>query len=421
MRLRLLGASNEVGRSGVFLQGRKTFLLDYGIKINHDVDFPLELPVLPHAVVVSHAHLDHSGALPLVFRQGYPEIYMTPPTLNLTEMLLHDTIKVAKRRHKPQPYNPSSIKKIKKETKLISYHTEHEIGDSKIKLYDAGHIPGAAGVLVQDELNVFYTGDFKLEETRLHKPAEIPKEPVDVLVIESTYGGRDHPKRKAIEKEFVDACREVLDKGGHVVVPVFAVGRAQEILEVLYANDIEYPVYMDGMATKASEIILDFPNYVRDYKELYNSLLETHWIHSRNQRKRALQSPSIIIATAGMLQGGPVLHYLLNIVDDINSAVFLTGYQKEDTRGRELLENKIIDIDGYSLDFRKHWVEYFDFSAHASREGLRTMVKKTDPRLVVLNHGDLDQIRAFSQWLDDEDIPYLIPEKGVEYDLSEYL
>ena len=273
--------------------------------------------------------------------------------------------------------------------------------------------------LIEGKRTVCYTGDFKTEETRLHKPANVPNKKVDALIIETTYGGRDHPDRRELENSFYDACLEVLTKGGNVIIPVFAVGRAQEVLEILM--DIGYPIYMDGMAVHATEIILDYPEYIKNYRELYKATTNAIMVRNPRIRKQVMKEPSIVITTGGMLQGGPVIEYLYQAVKrPKDTAIFLTGFQKEDTPGRELMLYKTATIDGVTLDFRKHWVEYFDFSAHVGRRGLEKAVKQMDPNVVILNHGDLDQIEAFAEWLKEQGYNYVIPDAGETIDVDQY-
>ena len=421
MLITMYGACKEVGRSGLLIEeDNKRVVCDYGVLIETDgLYYPLPIDTKVHSIILSHAHLDHSGALPKVFLNNMPKVYMTPPTQALSDLLIDDAFKVAKRKKRKLPFEKKHFKYLIDNTRIIPYNKRQEIEGFEIEFYNAGHIPGSAMTLIEGKRTVCYSGDFKTEETRLHNPADVPNKKVDALIIETTYGGRDHPDRKELENSFYDACLEVLTKGGNVIVPVFAVGRAQEILEIL--RDIGYPIYMDGMAVHATEIILDYPEYIKNYKELYKATTNAIMVRNPKIRKQVMKEPSIVITTGGMLQGGPVIEYLYQAVKrPKDTAIFLTGFQKEDTPGRELMLYKTATIEGETLDFRKHWVEYFDFSAHVGRDGLEKTVKKMDPNVVILNHGDLDQMLAFAEWLSDQGYNYVIPDAGQTIDVDKY-
>ncbi len=403
MKLEVYGAAHEVGRSAFILDtGKDRILLDYGVKIEPDrVEYPLEFHGMIDAMILSHAHLDHSGYVPHLFTQLTTTLYMTPPTLELSELLWEDAMKVAKLRGEDPPYGREHIKEAKRRTVTFHYYQPFVVGDISVEFSDAGHIPGSALTrLDTGDVTILYTGDFKIEPMRLHSGADLSHADGDILIIESTYANRDHPPREETERRFVEKIKEILDNGGHVVIPVFALGRAQEIIDLLTSYHLNYPIYFDGMARQATRIILRFPDYISNYHRLKKASKKVIWIRSSGQRDHALDEPSIIVATAGMLQGGPVLHYLLKLKDDPSSAVLFTGYQTKESPGRKLLEEGKLEIDNYVFD-TKIMREYFDFSAHAGREDLFKMIEKVQPDVVIAIHGDPENVELLAREVEE--------------------
>ena len=260
------GACSEVGRAAMLLKdGNTGLVLDYGVKLDGDITTPLPLRGRADCAVLSHAHLDHSGALPMLYHTTEMPCYMTPPTLPLAELLVKDSVKVTIKKGLEQIFTADALKSFVRAIAPVGYGKKRPAGDFEFEFRDAGHILGSASVLLHGkEHSVFYTGDIKCEKTRLHNGADIPQQRADVVITESTYGNREHPPRGDVEKTFVDACNEAMEKGGNVLCPIFAVNRAQEIASVLKACDFAYPVYMDGMARDAAQMMLDFPDYVSD-------------------------------------------------------------------------------------------------------------------------------------------------------------
>jgi len=425
LEIQFLGACREVGRSAFLVQGKKkNIVLDYGNKINPEENlFPL--PVRKHIdlAILSHAHLDHSGAFPLLFKRSEFDVYMTPPTLPVSELLIRDSIKVSKLRGFEELFNEVHLKRFLNNVKTLPYDREKSLGAGiSLEFGDAGHIIGAAISSIHfDDVHLLYTGDFKLKETHMHKVARSNFKNIDVLIIESTYAGEKHPDRHKLEEEFVADCQRICDEGGNVLLPAFAVGRSQELAAVLSDHNFDYPVYMDGMSNSVSEIMLEFPDYVRDYDDLYRALKTVEWITTERQRRLALKEPSVIISPAGMLQGGHVLWYLLKLRDRPGSAVFITGYQVEGTPGRMLLDTKRINIDGYEIDMSHLEIKKFDFSAHADDDDLRSFIKKVDPKLIFAVHGDEEKTEKLQQWARDEGYYAFAPRIGDDFVINKYL
>ncbi|MEM4389057.1 MAG: MBL fold metallo-hydrolase [Candidatus Micrarchaeia archaeon] len=387
MKFTFLGGAGEVGRSGVLLETSDArLLLDYGIKIHGATEYPLLFTARLNAVIPTHAHLDHVGFLPMIFEHQAPPVLATAPTEALAGLLIKDAIKVQELRGFRVPYSPRAFRRAMESFVLMNYEKPHAISHNTIvTFHDAGHIPGAAIVEVEaDGKRIVYTGDFKLGETHLHKGAKLIRD-VDILVIESTYSDRDHPDRKHTEAELCAEIRDTLEDGGTALLPCFAVGRSQEVCQLLFECDPSLPVYIDGMAKEASELILAYPSFVKDYRTLRKALSNAEFVSHPKLRRRLIEEPSVIISPAGMLEGGPALGYLLRLNE--RSRVIFTGFSVENTNGWLLLNKGIVRVDGEDREIRNA-VEYFDLSAHAGRADLLEFIEAAGPQKIFCMHGD---------------------------------
>ena len=374
-----MGGAGEVGRSGILVDNGYRVLLDYGIKIHNETEYPLKVKGGLDAVVISHAHLDHSGFLPAIYDHYACPFFATYPTALLAELLIKDSIKIQER----IPFRSSSYKRAFKHYSPLEYNTGFDVEGAKLTLYDAGHITGSSLVKLEMGKALLYTGDFKLEPTRMEKGADIPK--ADILITETTYSEREHPPRKELEKRLSAEVRRTLENGGNALLPSFAVGRSQELLQILYDLNNEATVYVDGMAKTASELVRQCPRFVKNFKEYEASLGWAEFVDSREQRAKALKEPSVIITTAGMLEGGPVFNYLLNL--NSKSKIIMTGYCVENTNGWHLLNKGLVYVKGKPKPIETP-VEYMDFSAHAGRGDLLELIKRASPERIFCVHGD---------------------------------
>jgi len=386
-------------------------MLDYGIKIDHKLEYPTENHRID-AVVVSHAHLDHSGFVPAIYNSELVPAFGTAPTLRLSELLLEDSLEIAKKEHTQPKFHKRQISSLMNRYVSMDYHSKRDFGDFGIELYDAGHISGSAITLVErkkakENRRIAYTGDYKFEEQYLHKGAEVVK--ADVLITESTYATREHPDRNRLIQEFIESVREVLDNGGTALVPVFAVGRSQEILAILYRHRLTALTHIDGMARAATSIVLRYPDFIKHEAVLSKAVGEATVIKDKTDRRSALDEPSIILTTAGMLNGGPVLNYITKL--NKNSRILLTGYQIEGTNGRNLLDRGFVIIDGHSVKISTP-ATYYDLSAHAGKEDLYRYIKQCSPSTVICMHGDEESTTSLAENLKLEGFDAHAPKIG---------
>jgi putative mRNA 3-end processing factor len=418
MELYFLGAAGEVGRSCVLLSTDQNIVLDCGLKIHNKKDphlYPQPPPLPVDVAVISHPHLDHIGFLPSLFEHHTPRVIATPPTKEIGELLLLDSAKIIIEEYGTLPYKRSSHRKAMQSFRLQGYHQKAVVGDSSIILFDAGHIPGSAQVLVEyNEKKLLYSGDFKLSPTRMHKPAEIVED-VDILVIESTYANRDHPNRQDLEIQLVQRAKEVISNGGNLLLPAFAVGRTQELISILKSHDKDLPIWVDGMGVEASRIIAEYPSYIKDPHNFRKYMNTVNIVRNNKDRMRVLKEPCVIIATAGMLQGGPALGYLLSLNEA--SEVIFTGFCVEGTNGHNLLQYGYVEKDGEEIRPSVP-ISYLDFSAHASRSELFEYVEKLNPSKIFCIHGDLNNCIQFAEELKLEGFDAHAPSMGEKIELD---
>jgi KH/beta-lactamase-domain protein len=412
-----LGGFGQVGRSCMLLTTPDSkILIDCGV--NPGARSPMEsYPRLDwanitldelDAVVIGHAHLDHTGFLPVLCKYGFKgPIYCTEPTLPMMNLIQLDAIKVASAQGRTPIYSDRDVKQIMKQTITIPYGTVTDISpDIKLVLANAGHILGSA-------LCHFHIGNGKFGRSILFESAHWNFPRVETLLIESTYGAKEdlQPTRQEVESAFINSVNNVLADGGKVLIPIPAVGRAQEIMLVIdqYMKSgqmIESPVFMEGMISEASAIHEAYPEYLA--RELRQKILETDDnpfdseyftnVEHPDAREEPLRegSPCIIIATSGMLEGGPVLEYFKNIAPDKKNKVLFVSYQVNGTLGRRVLDGaRQVSLLGKEGKIEvvniNCGIERLDgFSGHSDYNQLISFVHKLRPKLrrVLVNHGE---------------------------------
>ncbi|MFC6796829.1 MULTISPECIES: MBL fold metallo-hydrolase [unclassified Haladaptatus] len=383
MKLRFLGGAREVGRSAILVNDR--LLLDYGMAPGDPPAYPVG-DVSPEAVVVSHGHLDHVGALPtLLSGDERPPIHWTPPTRELALTLARDTLKLHGGTY-DCPFTEVEVSRMTQVSAEHGYGDSFEAAGHEITFFNAGHIPGSAHVLVDDgETRLLYTGDFHTDDTRLLSGTTDRPE-ADVVICESTYSDVDHDPREQVERRFVESVQTTVREGGTVVVPAFAIGRTQEMLHVCAAHGVD--CYVDGMGKYITQMLRNYPDYVRDETALQRAKSNARFVTGKNgQRKRIAAQNTVIVTTSGMLTGGPAMTYVPEIRTHPVNKITFTGYQVEGTPGRELLERGRAELNGHVRPVSAQ-VEAYDFSAHADSDGLREFLAAYGGTPILLNHGD---------------------------------
>ncbi len=408
VKIRFLGACQEVGRSGVLIQSEESgdsILCDYGTKTDYTQLFPDHVSGKDlSAIVLSHSHIDHCGGLPLFYISGSVPLYCTELTFKISEILLQDMLKI---NQNYLPFGKFELLKMKKYINFMLYGQRRKVGKkSYITLYNAGHIPGSAMILVEmDGKKILYTGDINTTKTRLLDPADpkiLPE--IDCIITEATYGTTDHENRNEIEEQFNKEVNSILNNKGIVLIPAFGVARSQEMLMVLNKDGKpSHRVTLDGMARKIAVMYENYPGMFSDPKLFQKSINNTHFINQRKreqERKKAATSVGVIVAPSGMLKGGTARYYAENIISNENNAIYLVSYQIEDTPGRYLL-----DHSKYVLDDPEHpipvnaAIKKYSFSSHSGKSDLIEFLSKIvfkDKKSVFCVHGDSKVLISFT-------------------------
>ncbi len=416
VKLRFMGGTHEVGRNAVLLEsGEANLLLDYGVKLGEKPEFPGHVRARDvDGIIISHAHLDHSGSVPLFYLSEKKPYFATPVTTEIMRVLIRDMIKLS---GYFLPFEYIEFDAMLKQRNDLRYGAKARLADVEFKFSNAGHIQGSAMV----ELNtrgkrILYTGDLNTVRTRLVHGAKIPQHEFDAVVIESTYATTEHEDRRDVEASFIAAVKEVVHNDGKVLVPAFAVGRSQEVLSVVHAHKPGAYIVVDGMAKAVNRITLDYPEYVRTPKTLTKVINETREVQGWRDRRRALRQADIIVAPSGMLQGGTAMYYMERLALGEENAVFLVSYQIPGTNGARLLETGRFEIRDKEQDVKAS-VRRYDFSSHSGKSQLEAFLKglKGKPDIYVI-HGEPENCDALAQWARDElDLNAVAPEEGDEF------
>ncbi|MDI6642891.1 MAG: beta-CASP ribonuclease aCPSF1 [Candidatus Hodarchaeaceae archaeon] len=424
VRFTVLGGGREVGRSCFLLQTPESkVMVDCGVNVaSEDRAFPhLEVPEvrLPEldAVILSHAHLDHCGFVPYIFKYGFEgPVYCTPATRDLAVLLQLDYVEIAEREDKPMPYTKRDIATFLSHCIPLDYGDVTDISpDVRVTFHNAGHILGSSILhfhIGEGLYNIVYSGDLKFDRTRLFSPATYTFPRAETLIIDSTYGGGEdiQPYRVNAEKEFLRTVTETIKRGGKVVVPAFAVGRAQEIMVLLEDSKRNgilngAPVYLDGMIWEATAIHTAYPEYLspelreRIFRAEENPFLSEMFVKvsGPDQRAQVIDGePAVIISTAGMMAGGPVLEYFKNLAPDPRNTLVFVGYQCEGSLGRRIqkgwrevpLRGEKGKVEEVKVNMEVKTIE--GFSGHSDRAQLLNYVRRLSPKpeRIVNVHGD---------------------------------
>ncbi|MBI2651047.1 beta-CASP ribonuclease aCPSF1 [Candidatus Woesearchaeota archaeon] len=424
IRMSYLGSARQVGRSCLFLQTPESrVLLDCGVDVaSEQQPYPyLEAPEFNinelDAVIVSHAHVDHSGFVPYLFKYGYRgPVYCTAPTRDVMSLMLLDYVKIQRSEGKEPIFSTDDIKEMVKHTITLDYDEVTDVTpDVRITLYNAGHILGSAMVHlhVGNGLhNILYSADQKYGKTMLLDPAVTLFPRLETLLLESTYGGKESftPERQKSDIELKRIVQETLSRNGKVLIPTLGVGRSQEIMVVI-ENMVrtgvleKIPVFIDGLIWDVTAIHTAYPEFLNNsirkliFHKDQNPFLSDIFkrVGSQEERRQVIEEtgPCVILATSGMLQGGPSVEYLRHLADNPRNSMIFVNYQGEGSLGRRIQRgereyaigtannNEIVQIK-----LEVHTVE--GFSGHSNRNQLLNFVAKCEPRpkKIIVNHGE---------------------------------
>ncbi|MDO8428019.1 MAG: beta-CASP ribonuclease aCPSF1 [Candidatus Diapherotrites archaeon] len=433
VRIGALGGFQEVGRSCMLVETPQTkVLLDCGLNVSNatkdsypfleTLHFPLsELD----AVIISHAHMDHCGFLPYLFKMGYKgPVYSTLPTRDLMTLMQFDFIDVLTKEGRDAPYSERDVKEMLKYCIPRDYRKVTDIApDMRLTLHNAAHILGSASVhlhIGEGDHNLVYSGDIKYGFVRLFDNIDLNYPRLETLIIESTYGGKSdyQPNREIAEKQLFDIVKQTIDQGGNVLIPVFAVGRGQEIMLVIenfFKTGLMKPkCYVDGMTNEASAVHTAYPEYLREKVKrriLQNDspFISEIFKNAKNlDRKQILEDGgSVIIASSGMLTGGSSYYYFKELAEDPKNTLIFVGFQAQGTTGRKIQEGikelPITDSHGRTKALKINMrIETVDgFSGHSDILQLLSYLKRINPKpkRVLVNHGEKSKAIAFSQYI----------------------
>lgn len=433
IRLTYLGAGRQVGRSAILLQTPESrILLDCGIDPAGGPNaYPyLEAPEFRinelDAIVISHCHIDHTGFLPYLFKFGYRgPVYTTAPTRDIMALLQLDTVKIARNEGQEPIYTSDEIKEMVKHTICLDYEEVSDITpDVRITFHNSGHTLGAAitHLHVGNGLhNIVYTADIKYAKTHLLAPAVTQFPRVETLMIEATYGGKDNvlPPYKEQDEMMINLITDTIHRGGKVLIPTLGSGRGQEVIVMIEALiregklKEEVPIYIDGMVWDITAIYTAYPEFLNSsvrqqiFHRDNNPFLapNVHRVGSAKERKHLIEEggPCIILATSGMLVGGPSVQYFRELADDPRNSLLFSCYQAEGSLGKRIRDG----MREFSFQEKgkietvqvKMEVAKIEISGHADRRELMNYMKRISPkpRKVLVNHGEQSRCLDFSR------------------------
>lgn len=432
INLSFLGGAYEIGASCILVQaGNKNILMDCGIRQSSTKDVLPDFRTIQKkggvdVIIVSHAHLDHIGSLPIISKE-YPnaKIYANNMTKDLLRVLLYDSIKIMNNRESEIPlYAEADVINMLDKVLPINYQVEREIlKDIKLTFYPAGHIAGASSVyLTTLDGSIFYSGDFSIFSQRTVDGAKIPKLRPDVAIFESTYGDKLHSNREVEEDRLIDIVRECIDNNGKMLIPAFALGRAQEVLlilkKALNTNKIKpVDVYVDGMVKDINRVYKYNPLFLKaslgkkvlkGIEPFYDDNIQAITTKEEREKILAKKDPCIIVSSSGMLTGGPSQYYAEKIASMDNGYIIITGYQDEESPGRQLLqlldnttEEKSLEINNKTIPL-KCKIDRIGLSAHADKMEIKALLNTLSPKNIFFVHGEQSIIDNLSKEVQKE-------------------
>lgn len=448
MNLYFLGGAMEIGGSCIYLKiAGRGILMDAGIRQSGTKDPLPDFRTLqeqggPDAILISHAHMDHIGTLPLVSK-AYPNapIYMTAMTADLTRVLLYDSLKIMNNREGEIPhYSEQDVLAMLGRIRPVGYQTPFSLWENfTLTLYPAGHIAGAACIyLVTEEGSLFYSGDFSAFSQRTIEGISIPKLRPDVAIVETTYGNRLHANRQVEEKRLVELVRECLLQKKKILIPAFALGRAQEVLLILRAaiqnQEIPaVPVYVDGMVRDINTMYTRNPTFLKNAlgrrilkgnEPFYTKEIQAVAPMQKREELLSGSDPAVFLASSGMLTGGPSVQYAGKLASSENACIIITGYQDEESPGRQLLnllenpEDASLSLNGSSVPVKCR-IEQVGLSAHGDKMEIQGLLERLSSRHIFLVHGNRDAMEELGSELAGQDYrrQIYLPECGQDYEI----
>jgi Predicted exonuclease of the beta-lactamase fold involved in RNA processing len=436
MKVTILGGGNEIGASCTHIRiGGTSLIIDAGMRVHGDDVMPatgmLDRLEKPAAILVTHAHADHIGALPVVHRI-YPDvpIFTTPPTADLMQIMMHDSFKIMQQRCAETrtliPYTKEQMEETLHAVRLFPASGAISLGDVSVTLYRAGHILGAVMFLIEGGgEKLLVSGDLSFNAGRTIPGAEVPAgERPDAMLIESTYGNREHSDRNTEEKRLADNVAEVIADGGFALIPAFALGRAQEVLLILqdYMDRgliPEFPIFVDGLVTPICKIYRRYPQYlkgpvarrIRIHGDAFLSKGRCVAVELKDREQILKGKPACIVASSGMLIGGASVWYAERLISGEKNAIFITGYQDEESPGRKLLnlaegQSSELELNGTLHPVRCR-VGRYGLSAHADAGELTRFTEMVRPVRTLIVHGDDEARVALQERIDRRYRPIL--------------
>ena len=410
IRIHFLGGGDEVGNVGVVIEDEKStrLLIDYGLAPSSPPRYPSEAPPVTDAIF-THTHIDHIGMAPWLVGNHQTKLHATSLTASLSRVMWKDTYKVSSIEGYPLPWDRRDEDEANEAWEVHNYSQWVEYHNWKWQLHPAGHVPGAAMIEIDTpKYRILHTGDLDTRDG----PNSFGAKPVecDILLLESTYSGKEHPNRVEEEARFVAKVVEVVERGGIAIVPAFASGRGQDVLRILHSSGYDLNVHYDGMGKTVSQKWLEHPEHLRDGDAFEDAFRWSKRVRSKSDRKRALEA-DVIVTTSGMLDGGPALWYLNRLRMDNRCAVLFTGYQAEGSGGRKLIETGSIPIYGHNVEIKCE-LDRFNLSNHAGHSELVSFAEACNPKHVILFHGDPETRPILASALEQKGMIVHCPKNG---------
>ncbi len=425
VRMSTLGGFREVGRSCILLQTPESkVLLDCGIKPGSN-EYPyLNIPEFDisklNAIILSHSHMDHCGMVPYLYEMGFDgPLYLTAPTRDLMVLMCMDYIELTQREGRTPPYTTRGIKEAVKHSICLDYGEVSDITpDMRLTLLNSGHVLGSSLIHIHignGMHNLLYTSDYKFDRTALFEPTSLDFQRAETVITESTYGMKEDivPKRQDAEASLVEVCKRTMERGGKCLIPSFAVERSQDAMVILAKAGFKDNVYLDGMVWDVNAIHTAYPEYFN--KDLQKLMLsdENPFINpifkrigSEDERRKILESkdPCVIIATSGMLTGGPSVWWLKKLAENKDNSIVFIGFQGEGTMGRRIQKGwKEIPMEengkNMAIPMNMEVATVQGLSGHSDFKQLLNYISrlKQRPERIIVDHGEASKCIEFAR------------------------